>query len=295
MLVNFIIATKKIMISELRFNELFNDPFAEKLKIWGYLDSFEFDLEHDGKTYVIKLTNKVIDIGDYAPCTYFGYEFEDGIDENLKKLAIDHLRASDKIKNFGLLANLFINSLGRVNRFSKVCNEINLVEFKEILYPDTKTKLTDFIIDRASHYSLGSYCSSKDVKELPPNISFDYASYIKQLRKDNVNESDIEASCKTVRHMMTNIHNQSYFKNEQKPSSEFRASLKDYFKFNTNNQASAFEQIQYDHLLVIDDISTNHKNTKWLLNTIRNVNPTCELIVFCIGSDQDYRKIFLNS
>ncbi len=281
------------MFSELRLNKHSNNN--DDLKIFGFLDSFEFDLEHDGKTEVIKLTNKVMEIDEYAPCKYFGYEFEEGIDENVKKLAIEELRSCDNADNLLTLASECVRSLDRVHVFVDDVNAVNLFDYKCIFYREPLSKLINKILHILDNYLFTLYTSDKYVKELPSNISFDYGSYIKQLRKENLNEADIEDSCKTVRNIMTNIHNQSYLKNGLNTTAEFRESLKDFYRFNSRYQRLAFEVIQHDHILVVDDISTNHKNTKWMLNTIRNINPTCELIVLCIGGDHDYNKMFLNN
>lgn len=281
------------MFSKFRLNV--RHDYNDNLKIGEFLDSFEFDLEHNGKTEVIKLTNKVMEIDEYAPCKYFGYEFEEGIDENVKKMAIEQIRSSDNEDNLLSLASKCVRSLDRVHVFVDDVNTVNLFDYKIIFYREPLSNLIKIILNIIDNYIFTLYTSDKYVKELPSNISFDYGSYIKHLRKENLNEADIEDSCKTVRNMMTNIHNQTYLKNELNTTAEFRESLKDFYRFNSRYQCLAFDLIQYDHILVVDDISTNHKNTKWMLNTIRNINPTCELIVLCIGGDHDYCKMFLNN
>lgn len=61
------------------------------------LNAFEFDLEHNGTIKTIRLTKEIDMIDAYAPCTFFGYKFEDNIDETLRKKAIDYLETSYRL------------------------------------------------------------------------------------------------------------------------------------------------------------------------------------------------------
>ena len=71
----------------MRFYEL-NEGISYK----SCLDSFEYDCEHDNKTDSIKLTKSISVYKDLGPCTYFGYEFEQDIDRDVKKKIIDYLK-----------------------------------------------------------------------------------------------------------------------------------------------------------------------------------------------------------
>lgn len=84
------------------------------------LNAFEFDLEHNGTIKTIRLTKEIDKIDAYAPCTFFGYKFEDNIDETLRKKAIDYLESSLDYKTFCKLARGSIWTLDR---------ELNIFDF----------------------------------------------------------------------------------------------------------------------------------------------------------------------
>lgn len=236
------------------------------------LDSFEFDFEHDNKTDIIKLTKSISRYNDLGPCTYFGYEFEQGIDKDIKKKIIDYLKYSDD-KDIKQLVIRAVNSLYEV---------VDLSKFKTIIYPESSSKLNELIVKSIYHTCSGTYNSCELVKELPKNIEFDYDTYRKALKLRNVPLKDIETSCKNVEKMMNNIHKLEYFKIGQNTKVRYREYLKNFFKFPNQEQVDAYKNLQNSKVLIIDDISTTYSTIRYLLETVRAINKNCEIVVFCL-------------
>lgn len=236
------------------------------------LDSFEFDFEHDNKTDIIKLTKSISVYKDLGPCTYFGYEFEQDIDRDVKKKIIDYLKYSDD-KDIKQLVVRAVNSLYEV---------VDLSKFKTIIYPESSSKLNNLIINTIHDVCPVSFNSCKLIKELPKNIEFEYETYKNFLKNNGVPLKDIETSCKNVEKMIDNIHDLEYFKIGQNTKVKYRGYLKNFFKFPNQEQMNAYKNLQNSHVLVIDDISTTHATIKYLLQTLRAVNYKCEIAVFCL-------------
>lgn len=236
------------------------------------LDSFEFDFKHDNKTDIIKLTKSISVYKDLGPCTYFGYEFEQDIDRDVKKKIIDYLKYSDD-KDIKQLVVRAVNSLYEV---------VDLSKFKTIIYPESSSKLNNLIINTIHDVCPVSFNSCKLIKELPKNIEFEYETYKNFLKNNGVPLKDIETSCKNVEKMIDNIHDLEYFKIGQNTKVKYRGYLKNFFKFPNQEQMNAYKNLQNSHVLVIDDISTTHATIKYLLQTLRAVNYKCEIAVFCL-------------
>ena len=251
----------------MRFYEL-NEGISYK----NCLDSFEFDFEHDNKTDIIKLTKSISVYKDLGPCTYFGYEFEQDIDRDVKKKIIDYLKYSDD-KDIKQLVVRAVNSLYEV---------VDLSKFKTIIYPESSSKLNNLIINAIHDVCPVSFNSCKLIKELPKNIEFEYETYKNFLKNNGVPLKDIETSCKNVEKMIDNIHELEYFKIGQNTKVKYRGYLKNFFKFPNQEQMNAYKNLQNSHVLVIDDISTTHATIKYLLQTLRAVNYKCEIVVFCL-------------
>lgn len=251
----------------MRFYEL-NEGISYK----NCLDSFEFDFEHDNKTDIIKLTKSISVYKDLGPCTYFGYEFEQDIDRDVKKKIIDYLKYSND-KDIKQLVVRAVNSLYEV---------VDLSKFKTIIYPESSSKLNNLIINTIHDVCPVSFNSCKLIKELPKNIEFEYETYKNFLKNNGIPLKDIETSCKNVEKMIDNIHDLEYFKIGQNTKVKYRGYLKNFFKFPNQEQMNAYKNLQNSHVLVIDDISTTHTTIKYLLQTLRAVNYKCEIVVFCL-------------
>lgn len=256
----------------MRFYEL-NEGISYK----NCLDSFEFDFEHDNKTDIIKLTKSISVYKDLGPCTYFGYEFEQNIDRDVKKKIIDYLNTSND-ENIKQLVVRAVNSLYEV---------VDLSKFKTIIYPESSSKLNNLIINTIHDVCPVSFNSCKLIKELPKNIEFEYETYKNFLKNNGVPLKDIETSCKNVEKMIDNIHDLEYFKIGQNTKVKYRGYLKNFFKFPNQEQMNAYKNLQNSHVLVIDDISTTHATIKYLLQTLRAVNYKCEIAVFCLVGNKE--------
>ena len=249
------------------------------------LNAFEFDLEHNGTIKTIRLTKEIDKIDAYAPCTFFGYKFEDNIDETLRKKAIDYLETSLDYKTFSKLARGSIWTLD---------SELNIFDFKTIVCLTTKSRFDYLFSVTAYHINAGYFVSDLLITELTKNIEFDYDGYTLFLRQHNVNENDITESCNAVKAMVGNLHNLPYFKVEESTKAYFKSAqntkakygdfLNKFFRFKSQRQAEAFEAVQKDYLLLIADISASHFAIKSTLNNIRALNPKCEIIVFYVGA-----------
>ncbi len=256
----------------MRFYEL-NEGISYK----NCLDSFEFDFEHDNKTDIIKLTKSISMYTNFGPCTYFGYEFEQNIDKDVKKKIIDYLNTSND-ENIKQLVVRAVNSLYEV---------VDLSKFKTIIYPESSSKLNNLIINTIHDVCPVSFNSCKLIKELPKNIEFEYETYKNFLKNNGVPLKDIETSCKNVEKMIDNIHDLEYFKIGQNTKVKYREYLKNFFKFPNQEQINAYKNLQNGKVLIIDDISTTYSTITFLLKTVRAINKNCEIVVFCLVGNKE--------
>lgn len=245
-------------------------------------NTYTFDFKNDSENSIVKLVlSNISKIEKYDVDTYFGYTFEKDINKSLK---LDFINS---IKYFGTKVSESDVDKFIGNAIRLLNKKVNLSLFKTIVYPQSSSKLNIKTIERIMDMSLGgNFITFELIKELPKNIEFDYERYIEFLRIKGVKEQDIEKSCTAVKNMMDSIHKLEYFKIGKNTKAKYRGFLKNFYKFKSDEDRKAYEKLQNENVIIIDDISTTHSTMRYVLNALRTINNSNNLVVFCLISNQ---------
>lgn len=243
-------------------------------------ESFSFDFKTDNASSVVKLvTDGPYQVEDYIPCTYFGYVFEDNIDARIKKKFIDLIKypsgqiEDQDLKKFICLAVAALDK------------RISLPKYDVIVHPQSSSQLNNLIVSEIYKKSLSTkYLEIELVKDLPANMEFNYGAWIHELKsKPGVNQNNIDASVEAVDKMMVDIKKLGYVKIGSNVKAKWRPYLKNFFKFKDESSRKAFFDLESGrNVLIVDDVSTTRATLQYVLNTVRNVNDTCNIAMFCL-------------
>ncbi|MBR4690177.1 MAG: hypothetical protein IKO90_06915, partial [Bacteroidales bacterium] len=58
---------------------------------------FVFDFEHDGVNDIIRLTGEGYQVEAFGKCFYYGYEFSDEVDGNVRSAFIKYVKFSESL------------------------------------------------------------------------------------------------------------------------------------------------------------------------------------------------------
>ena len=59
---------------------------------------FVFDFEHDGKEDIVNLTGDGYQVEAFGKCFYYGYEFSDQVDSNVRSAFIKYVKFNDNLQ-----------------------------------------------------------------------------------------------------------------------------------------------------------------------------------------------------
>jgi hypothetical protein len=60
---------------------------------------FVFDFEHDGKEDIVNLTGDGYQVEAFGKCFYYGYEFSDQVDSNVRSAFIKYVKFNDALQD----------------------------------------------------------------------------------------------------------------------------------------------------------------------------------------------------
>lgn len=246
--------------------------------------SFTFDFDYDFDNDIIELQQKSYSYKYFNKCYYFGYQFVDYADSKTRtefihslKFPDGHISEQDK--------NKFIT-----NAIDALDDKIKLHQYNVVVYPESISELNRDMFSYLSRFALPEIASFELVKELPKNIEFDYNRF-----KFNVLESKLENGrprytekqkeevIENIKKIMDEIHKLEYFSIARNVKNQkYKPFFKNYYKFKNEEDKSLFEKIQKSNILVIDDIMTSGTTISLLLQALRTLNDSNNIVVFSL-------------
>lgn len=262
--------------------------FIEGVK---YTDGmFEFDFKHDDVKDIINLTEQgLYESKVFDNTFYFGYEFNDHTDgkvrtEFLKAIKFDYPTISVKDHDKFLI--------DAINKLDKL---ISIPKYSAFVLPESKSNLNRKIFIEASKRTDMEIIHFELIKELPANISFDYAKFMEaELNKTKADGSQYHSDrakqmiLDGIKETMEMIKTLDYFsisRNFKRPN-KYRQYINNFLKFRTEDEKEAYKAITNSNILILDDISTSGATLYQIIKTLRTLNDTNKLVLFTlIGKD----------
>lgn len=248
------------------------------------LDTFTFDFNNDNSTDIIQLQKVGYQITAFNHCYYYGYEFEKNIDKKLrtdfiKSLKFPNGKISEKDKE------KFIK-----NAVNKLDNDISLPLYKIVVYPESMSELNREMLQYLDMFAYPNLIKMELIKSLPSKIEFDYKRFkievldsILPNGRNRYTESQKNEAIKNIQAMMDDIHNLQYFSIARDvKKTKYRKYIKNYYSFKNESDKQLFEFLLKTNVLIIDDIVTSGATMSQLINSLRTVNDSNNIVIFSL-------------
>lgn len=246
-------------------------------------NSFLFDFEHDNETDVIKLEQVGYSIDAFGNCYHFGYTFAKNVDSTVKGEFIKQVKFPESFDDRNDLSLFITKAVTYLN------TKIALPQYNVIVYPQSLSELNRKTMSAISRITTTKYVEMELVKELPSKIEFDYERYAFEVLDSTINgrprytQSQKQQAIENIKRMMENIHKQDYFsiaRNVKK--NKYRPYIKNFYNFKDEDAQKTYLELSNQNIILLDDIATSGTTTLHLLNTLRCVNGTNNIVVFSL-------------
>lgn len=139
---------------------------------------FVFDFEHDGTADIVSLTGDGYQVEAFGRCFYYGYEFSEQVDGNVRSAFIKHVKFTEDLQHDPDLTRFIKKAIDQLN------HRINLYDYNLVVMPESSSKVNQYMMRYLYRYAQPSLHRMELVKALPASISFDMDAYEKQYLDD---------------------------------------------------------------------------------------------------------------
>lgn len=250
---------------------------------------FVFDFEHDGKEDNVKLTGDGYQVEAFGKCFYYGYEFSDQVDSNVRSAFIKYVKFNDALQDNPDLTQFIKKAVDNLDK------KINLYDYNLVVMPESSSEVNRYMLRYIYRFAQPTLRKMELVKALPSSISFDMDAYQEQYLDDvledgrpRYTEAQKEEAKKSINKMLDLIHQKDYFtiaKDVKK--SRFRPYMMDFLKFATEADERLCASIRQQNVLVIDDVTTSGSTLNEILRTLRILNEDNEITIFSLIGRRD--------
>lgn len=250
---------------------------------------FVFDFEHDGVEDIVSLTGDGYQVEAFGRCFYYGYEFSEQVDGNVRTAFIKHVKFSENLQDNPDLTQFIKKAVDNLNR------RINLYDYNLVVMPESSSKVNQYMLRYIYRFAQPSLHKMELVKALPSSISFDMDAYEKQYLDDvlengrprytEAQKNDVKQS---IGKMMDLIHQKDYFtiaKDVKK--SRFRPYMMSFLRFANKEDEELCASIRKQNILVVDDVTTSGSTLNEILRTLRILNEDNEITIFSLIGRRD--------
>jgi len=250
---------------------------------------FSFDFEHDGQQDIISLVNHGYQVEAFGKCFYYGYEFADGVDGNVRSAFIKHLKFPLSLKDEPELTQFIQKAINDLNR------KINLYDYDLVIMPQSSSKVNQYMLRYIYRFAQPRLHYMELVKSLPEHISFDMDGYENQYLDDvlengrpRYTESQKQQVRDSINQMLDLIHRKDYFtiaKDVKK--SRMRPYITRFLTFKDEKDVQLCREIRQQNVLIVDDITTSGSTLNEILRTLRLLNEDNNITLFSLVGRKD--------
>ena len=250
---------------------------------------FVFDFEHDGAEDIVNLTGDGYQVKAFGKCFYYGYEFSDQVDGNVRSAFISYVKFAKNLQENPDLTEFIKNAIDNLSK------KINLYDYNLVVMPESSSRVNQYMLRYIYRFAQPTLRKMELVKALPANISFDMDAYTEQYLDDvledgrpRYTEAQKEEAKKSIEKMLDLIHQKDYFtiaKDVKK--SRFRPYMMDFLKFASESDEKLCSSIRQQNVLIIDDVTTSGSTLNEILRTLRILNEDNEITIFSLLGRKD--------
>lgn len=250
---------------------------------------FIFDFEHDGRDDLVSLTGEGYQVEAFGRCFYYGYEFSEHVDSNLRSAFIKYVKFSEQLQDNPELTQFIKRAVDNLNR------KINLYDYDLVVMPESSSKVNQYMLRYIYRFAQPTLRKMELVKALPANISFDMDAFEQQYLEDvlengrpRYTEAQKAEVKQSIGQMLDLIHQKDYFtiaKDVKK--SRFRPYMMQFLKFATQADEELCATIRQQNVLIIDDVATSGSTLNEILRSLRILNEDNDISIFSLIGRKD--------
>lgn len=133
---------------------------------------FVFDFEHDGVEDIVKLTGDGYQVEAFGKCFYYGYEFSDQVDSNVRSSFIKYVKFNDNLQDNPDLTQFIKKAVDNLDR------KINLYDYNLVVMPESSSKVNQYMSRYIYRFAQPKLCHVRDI--LNPQIEERLCASIRQ-------------------------------------------------------------------------------------------------------------------
>lgn len=250
---------------------------------------FIFDFEHDGGDDLVSLTGEGYQVEAFGRCFYYGYEFSEQVDSNLRSAFIKYVKFTEQLQDNPELTQFIKRAVDNLNR------KINLYDYDLVVMPESSSKVNQYMLRYIYRFAQPTLRKMELVKALPANISFDMDAFEQQYLEDvlengrpRYTEAQKAEVKQSIGQMLDLIHQKDYFtiaKDVKK--SRFRPYMMQFLKFATQADEELCATIRQQNVLIIDDVATSGSTLNEILRSLRILNEDNDISIFSLIGRKD--------
>lgn len=253
------------------------------------LQRFVFDFEHDGQGDIVSLTGEGYQVEAFGKCFYYGYEFGDEVEGNVRSAFIKYVKFSQRLQDDPNLTQFIQKAVNNLNR------QINLYDYDLVVMPQSSSRVNNYMLRYIYRFAQPTLRKMELVKNLPANISFDMDAFTEAYLDDvlengrpRYTEAQKEEVRQQIGHMLDLIHQKDYFtiaKDVKK--SRFRPYMTQFLRFANKADEELCRTIREQNVLVIDDVTTSGSTLGEVLRALRILNEDNRITIFSLIGRSD--------
>ncbi len=259
-------------------------------------ERFVFDFEHDGTDDIVSLTGEGYQVEAFGKCFYYGYEFSDQVDGNVRSAFIKHVKFTDDLQNNPDLTQFIKKAIDQLNR------RINLYDYNLVVMPESSSRVNQYMLRYIYRFAQPLLRKMELVKSLPASISFDMDAYEQSYLNDvlengrpRYTQAQKEEVKQSIGKMLDLIHQKDYFTIARDVrKSRFRPYMMNFLRFASEQDKELCATIRNQNILVIDDVTTSGSTLNEILRVLRILNEDNKVSIFSLIGRKDLMAEMMN-
>ena len=259
-------------------------------------ERFVFVFEHDGTDDIVSLTGEGYQVEAFGKCFYYGYEFSDQVDGNVRSAFIKHVKFTDDLQNNPDLTQFIKKAIDQLNR------RINLYDYNLVVMPESSSRVNLYMLRYIYRFAQPLLRKMELVKSLPASISFDMDAYEQSYLNDvlengrpRYTQAQKEEVKQSIGKMLDLIHQKDYFTIARDVrKSRFRPYMMNFLRFTSEQDKELCTTIRKQNILVIDDVTTSGSTLNEILRVLRILNEDNKVSIFSLIGRKDLMAETMN-
>ena len=133
---------------------------------------FVFDFEHDGAEDIVNLTGEGYQVRAFGKCFYYGYEFSDQVDGNVRSAFINYVKFAKNLQDNHDLTDFIKNAIDNLSK------KIDLYDYNLVVMPESSSKVNQYMLRYIYRFAQPKSCKVQDI--LNPNMDEKLCASIRQ-------------------------------------------------------------------------------------------------------------------